>query len=96
MAYSPVYTYYTERETVGIPTPMGPAGVDIEMILTIIKRYNVDYLVLDYTARSVPGLREILEDPLSSPHGFTLVYWIEDPTAFNRRLLIYDVKALRG
>lgn len=94
MAYSPVFTFYTERETVHIPTPLGTSGVDLGMIVSLIKRYKVDYLVLDYTVKAVLDLRELLEDPLSSPKGFNLVYWEEDPTAFNQRLLIYDVRAL--
>ena len=88
--------YYTDREVVGMPHPMGKATVDMDMIIYVIKQLSVDYVILDRLVYNIPDLRRIRENPLSAPSGFTLVYWAEDPTAFDPRVLIYDVRALHG
>jgi len=95
MARSPVYTYYTERETLGIPFPVGLVIPDLGMIISLIKLYDVDYLILDRSTLNIPPLKSVIEDPLNPPSGFKLIYWFEDPSApLTRRLLIYDVKAV--
>jgi len=95
MTSSAIYAYYTGREIVTIPRPIGTQDVDIDMIIFIIRRYNVDYIVLDRTINGVADLRAIRDNPVDSPHGFNLVYWDEDPSSFDPRVLIYDIRALQ-
>jgi len=98
MAYGMTYTYYTGREVVRWPTPIPSAGIDVDlgMVITVVKYFNVDYLVLDRDAYGTPVLRDIFNDPLHPPYGFTLVYWAEDPAGFNPRILIFDVTAFHS
>jgi len=95
MAPSAVYVFRISRELVTIPPPRGPSQpVDMNMIVTLIKRYNVDYLVIDRNVQSIPELKNLRSNPMSAPYGFTLVYWNEDTTKFDPRVLVYDVRAL--
>lgn len=95
MAPSAVYVYYIGREVVVTPRPIGTIDVDLSMIRSVIRRYNVDYVVLDRTTISTSDLRIIREDPVfKAPNGFNLVYWSEDPANYDPRVLIYDVRAL--
>jgi len=96
MTPSPLYAYYTGREIATIPRPIATQNVDIDMIIYVIQRYNVDYIVIDRNARSITDLRAIRENPMNAPHGFNLVYWDEDSANFDPRVLIYDVRALHS
>jgi len=97
MAYSVVYVFHTHREIVTIPRPRGPEQpVDMSMIIYLIKRYNIDYIVICRTELTIPDLRNLRSNPMNAPSGFNLVYWDEDPTNFDPRVLIYDVRALRS
>jgi len=95
MANSAVYAYYIDREVVVIPRPRGRISVTLTMIRSVIRSYNVDYLVLDRTVIAAPDLWAIRHDPIvQAPYGFNLVYWSEDSASFDPRILIYDVRAL--
>jgi len=95
MVRSPLYTFYTGRETVGIPMPIrGKVDVDLDMIIFVIKYYKVDYIVIDRNVIPIPELRQIRENPLDAPPGFNLVYWDADLANFDPQVLIYDVTAL--
>jgi len=95
MAYSPVYIFHTRREIVTIPRPILPEHpVDMSMIVSAIKRYNIDYLVISRTEWKIPDLANLRSNPLNAPYGFNLVYWDEDSTDHDPRVLIYDVRAL--
>jgi 4-amino-4-deoxy-L-arabinose transferase-like glycosyltransferase len=97
MANSAVFVFHTDREIVVIPRPRGPSQpVDMEMIVYLIGHYKIDYLVIDYTTRSIPDLADLRSDPTHAPYGFNLVYWNENPANFDPRVLIYDVRALHG
>jgi hypothetical protein len=68
----------------------------MSMIVYLIGHYKIDYLVIDYTTRSIPDLADLRSDPTNAPYGFNLVYWNENPANFDPRVLIYDVRALHG
>jgi len=95
MAYSAVYVFHIDRELVTIPRPILPEHpVDMSMIVSVIRRYNIDYLVIGRTEQSIPDLRDLRSNPLDAPYGFNLVYWDEVSTDFDPRVLVYDVRAL--
>jgi hypothetical protein len=95
MVRSPLYTFYTGRETVGIPMPIqGKVDVDLDMIIYVIKHYNVDYIVIDRNIIPIPALRQIRQNPLEAPPGFNLVYWDANSANFDPQVLVYDVRAL--
>jgi len=90
-----VYVFHTHGEIVTMPRPLGPEQpVDMSMIVDVIKRYKIDYVVLDRTVLNIPDLRDLRSNPTDAPYGFNLVYWDEDPTDFDPRVLVYDVRAL--
>jgi len=90
------FAYYVERQIVDMPHPRGKIGVDLDMIVFLIRSLNVDYLVINRLVYNIPDLEYIRKNPLNAPFGFTLVYWDEDLTAYDYRILIYDVRALHG
>jgi len=94
MVYSPVYTYYTGRETVQLPGPIGLVMPDLAMVITLIKIYDVDYLIIDHAALRVPDMLSIANDPLNPPSGFRLIYWADPFGSVTWTLLIYDVRGL--
>jgi len=95
MAYSAVYAFHTHRELVTIPRSIGPEQpVDMSMIVNVIKRYNIDYIVIERTVWNIPDLANLRSNPMNAPYGFNLVYWDEDSTDFDPRVLVYDVRAL--
>lgn len=89
-----MYVFFGRRELVRLPMPRPNVPVDLQMVISVIKQYRVDYVVIDRHANYVPDLAKFRRQPANAPYGFNLVYCVEDPNAYDPYVYVYDVRGL--